>query len=61
MYCRFHCDYGHDTDECYDLKQQVEAFIKQGKLKNFLGRNHKDKRRPMKGKAEEQARPPLRK
>ena len=32
-YYRFHCDHGHDMDECYDLKQQIEALIKQGKLK----------------------------
>ena len=34
-YCRFHRDHGHDTDECYDLKQQ--NLIRQGKLRNFLG------------------------
>ena len=27
-YCCFHWDHGHDTFECYDLKQQIEAFIK---------------------------------
>ena len=43
-YCRFHRDYGHDTDECYDLKQHIEVLIKQGKLKNFLGQDHKDER-----------------
>ncbi|XP_030970094.1 uncharacterized protein LOC115990399 [Quercus lobata] len=31
-YCRFHRDHGHDTVDCYDLKQHIEAFIKQGKL-----------------------------
>ena len=31
-YCRFHRDHGHDTADCYDLKQQIEALIKQGKL-----------------------------
>ena len=26
-YC-FHQDHDHDTDECYDLKQQIEILIK---------------------------------
>ena len=57
-YCRFHRDHGHDTDECFDLKQQVENLIRQGKLKSFLGRDHKDEK--LKGKAEESSRLPLR-
>ena len=27
-YCRFHYDHGHDTFDCYDLKQQIVALIK---------------------------------
>ena len=56
-YCRFHRDYGHNTDECYDLNQQIENLIRQGKLKNFLRRGHKDEK--LKGKVEESSRPPL--
>ena len=41
-YCRFHKNHSHDTDECYDLKQQIENLIKQEKLRHFIGRDHKD-------------------
>ena len=27
-YCRFHRVHGHDTADCYDLKQQIKALIK---------------------------------
>ena len=57
-YCCFQRDHGHDMDECFDLKQQIENLIKQGNLRNFLGRDHKDEK--LKGKLEESSRPPLR-
>ena len=56
-YCHFHKNHGHDTNECFDLKQQVENLIRQGKLKSFLGRDYKDEK--LKGKAEESSQPPL--
>ena len=56
-YCHFHRDHGNDTDEYYDLKQQIENLIRQGKLRHFVGRDQKDEK--LKGKAEESSRPPL--
>ena len=35
-YRHFHQNYGHDTSECYNLKQLIEALIKQGKLQRFI-------------------------
>ena len=56
-YCRFHRDHGNDTDEYYDLKQQIKNLIRQGKLRHFVGRDQKDEK--LKGKAEESSHPPL--
>ena len=39
-YCRFHKDHGYYTDECRDLKEQIEELIQWGKLQNFIKRNH---------------------
>ncbi|XP_050277991.1 uncharacterized protein LOC126719485 [Quercus robur] len=41
-YCRFHRDHGHYTSDCYDLKQQIEALIRQGKLQRFIGKEMMD-------------------
>ena len=41
-YCRFHRGHSHDTADCYDLKQQIEALIKQGKLQRFIKKERAD-------------------
>jgi hypothetical protein len=34
LYCRFHRDHGHLTEDCVALKEQVETLIRQGKLQS---------------------------
>ena len=41
-YCRFNRDYGHNTANCYDLKKQIEALIRQGKLQKFISMERTD-------------------
>ncbi|XP_023907234.2 uncharacterized protein LOC112018931 [Quercus suber] len=41
-YCRFHRDHGYDTADFYDLKQQIEALIRQGKLQRFISKEKTD-------------------
>ena len=43
-YCRFHRDHGHNTEDYYDLKRQIEELIKQGKLQRFVERGQREGR-----------------
>jgi hypothetical protein len=44
LYCRFHRDHGHTTEDCFALKQQIEALIRQGKLGKFVRQDKPDVR-----------------
>ena len=35
-YYRFHKDYGHYTEDCRDLKEQIEELIRKGKLQKYV-------------------------
>ena len=41
-YCCFHCNHSYDTSDYWDLKQQIEALIRQGKLQRFVSKEKKD-------------------
>ncbi|XP_065616711.1 uncharacterized protein LOC136062046 [Quercus suber] len=60
-YCHFHRDHGHDTADCYDLKQQIEALIRQGKLQKFVNKERADPNRqePAPRRDNEGPRPPI--
>ena len=35
-YCQFHNDHGHYTEDCWDLKEQIEELIRKGKLQKYV-------------------------
>ena len=35
-YFRYHRDVGHDTNDCHELKDEIEDLIHQGKLDNYV-------------------------
>ncbi|KAK3036213.1 hypothetical protein RJ639_030369 [Escallonia herrerae] len=36
LWCHFHNDHGHITDNCWSLKRAIEALIKRGQLRKFV-------------------------
>ncbi|KAL0313135.1 UNVERIFIED_CONTAM: hypothetical protein Sradi_5712800 [Sesamum radiatum] len=34
-YCKFHKERGHDTEECYQLKDEIERLVRQGYFKEY--------------------------
>ncbi|XP_027185199.1 uncharacterized protein LOC113783305 [Coffea eugenioides] len=36
LYCLYHRDIGHETEDCNDLKREIENLIRQGHLKQFI-------------------------
>ena len=44
-YCRFHKDHGHNTEDCKDLKEQVEKLIQKGRLQKYVKKNEYNKLR----------------
>ncbi|XP_077249283.1 uncharacterized protein LOC143888755 [Tasmannia lanceolata] len=44
-YCRFHRDHGHDTDERWQLKEEIGLLINRGYLKKYVKSNGDEKER----------------
>ncbi|XP_077224038.1 uncharacterized protein LOC143857491 [Tasmannia lanceolata] len=59
-YCRFHKDHGHDTDECWQLKEEIEQLIDQGYLKKYIrtdGRRQERREKSPQGRSPRRSQP----
>ncbi|KAL2235534.1 UNVERIFIED_CONTAM: hypothetical protein Sindi_1285600 [Sesamum indicum] len=39
-YCHFHKEKGHGTEDCYQLKNEIERLVRQGYFRNQVTRKH---------------------
>ncbi|KAK3000630.1 hypothetical protein RJ639_020343 [Escallonia herrerae] len=61
LYCHFHKDHGHTTDECKVLQREIENLITKGHLKQFIKANDRQQngRRNQRRTGETQPKDPL--
>ena len=45
-FCEYHVDHGHLTEQCLALCQEIENFIKNGRLVSLLARERNQGRNP---------------
>ncbi|GJT36281.1 reverse transcriptase domain-containing protein [Tanacetum coccineum] len=51
--CHFHEDYGHETNQCRELKHRIEEAVKSGQLAHLVKWVKEKKKRPLKSKEKE--------
>ncbi|GJW52500.1 hypothetical protein Tco_0096585 [Tanacetum coccineum] len=51
-FCDFHNDKGHSTDECIQLKKQIEELVRAGKLSHLIKEIKQGRDQPKAGKKE---------
>ncbi|GAV75454.1 LOW QUALITY PROTEIN: hypothetical protein CFOL_v3_18933, partial [Cephalotus follicularis] len=54
-YCRYHHDHGHNTEECRQLKNQIDDLIRKGHLHKYMDRNASQERRERREEAPQKA------
>ena len=45
-YCEFHKDHGHQTDDCFQLKKEIEYLIRRGHLSRYVASEGWDRVQP---------------
>ena len=46
-YCEFHRDHGHRTDDCIQLRKEIEYLIQRGHLRRFVASEGRDQASPL--------------
>nr|GEV91131.1 reverse transcriptase domain-containing protein [Tanacetum cinerariifolium] len=52
-FCEFHNDKGHSTDECVQLRKQIEKLVRAGKLSYFIKEIRRDRDQQKTGKKDD--------
>ena len=57
-YCRYHRDYGHDTEDCFELKEEIKALICRGQLRHFVAGPNAPAAEPQRRRNDQASPPP---